>query len=170
MALTKLVPLKFNLFVTNKGMTKVDQPGYSVDMRTIENGVNLFINKLVPDFNNAIDEINAALAEIDTIINIDIPKFEFGNPAVGTTPPANTQFIDYSTTVSVTTNASGNVGVPLSGFTHGYSALVTPNWPGLMSSVDLGASTLSNLELNFQDTTGPYGPETFTVTIRVVGA
>jgi hypothetical protein len=161
LSIAPIPEIKFELFIPGKASKDV-QSVYGTDMRTIENGINLFLRAIIPEF-------NAALAEINTIVTIDIPKFEFGAVAVGANPPANTQFIDYSTTVTVTTNGSGNVGVPLSGFTHGYSALVTPNWPGLMASVDLGASTLSNLELNFQDTTGPY-TNTFTVTIRVVGA
>lgn len=162
MAIQPIPEIKFELFIPNKTMKDVDQPGYGTDMRTIESGVNLFLRAIIPEFNEV-------LAEINEILTVDIPKFEFGNVAVGSNPPSDIQFIDYSTTVSVTTNGSGNVGVPLTGFSYGYSALLTPNWPGLMGSVDLGASTLSNLELNFQDTTGPY-TSTFTVTIRVVGA
>ena len=63
-----------------------------------------------------------------------------------------------------------SVSNALTGFAHGYNALVTPNWPGLMPSLDLGASTLVTLWLNFQDTTGAYGPDTFSVTVLVKGA
>jgi hypothetical protein len=134
-------------------------------MRTIEQGFNLFINKLLPEF-------NAVLLEIDEILNVDIPKFSFGNVAVGTNPPAGVQLTDFSTTETIATNASGEASIDLSalGFSYGYNALVTPNWPGLMPSLDLGASTLVTLWLNFQDTTGAYGPDTFSVTVLVKGA
>jgi hypothetical protein len=162
-AIEPIPEIKFELFIPGKNAKDIGQPGYGTDMRVIEQGVNLFLRAIIPEFNEAI-------AEINTILTVDIPKFEFGNVAVGSNPPANTQFIDYSTTASITTNVSGEAYIPLTQYSHGYSALVTPNWPGLMASVDLVHSTLTELWMNFQDTTGAYASETFTVTVRVVGA
>jgi hypothetical protein len=162
MAITPIPVLKYVLFVPGKNAKDIGQPGYGTDMRVIEQGFNLFVEDIIPN-------LNQAIAEINEIVTVDIPKFEFGNVAVGSNPPSGTQFIDFSTTETITTDAFGQATITLSGFAHGYSALVTPNWPGLMPSVDIAACTLSALVLNFQDTTGPY-TNTFTVTIRVVGA
>ena len=167
--LTPLNPIKFQLFVPGKNNSKQVQPAYGTDMRVIENGTNLFINKIVTEFNQAIAEINLALEDINLIITIGIPKFIFGNVAVGTNPPPDTQITDFSTTVTVTTDALGQCAIPLSGFVHGYNALVTANWPGLMPSVNLPNCTLTNLELNFQETTGPF-TGTISVTVRLTGA
>jgi hypothetical protein len=163
MAITPIPVLKYILFVPGKNAKDITQPGYGTDMRVIEQGFNLFVEDIIPN-------LNQAIAEINEIVTVDIPKFEFGNVAVGSNPPSGTQFVDFSTTQTITTNGTGEASIALTGFSHGYNALITPNWPGLMPSVDIGASTLSTLWLNFQDTTGPYGPNTFSVTIRVVGA
>lgn len=172
MALTPIEPLKFQLFIPTKTMQKVEQPGYGTDMRVIENGVNLFINKLVPEFNEAIAEIATALAEIDQIVNIDIPKTEFLSVMVGTTPPDTVQLINQYFAVT-TTFTTGLATIPLSGFTHGWTALIAPASGGGSGSIaiDISASTLTSLALEGTavpagtNLTGPY-----TIACNVIGA
>lgn len=153
----------YNLFIPGKATKEVDQPGYGTDLRTIENwAANLILGLR----NGFITLINA----------IDQSAIDYGaNWLVGSAPPATgVRWTDQSF-VAFVSFTSGLGMIPVTGFSHGYNAIVCNAISGgygssTVVSVDYVNSTLTELHLGAIEFSGSPLTGGQAVSVRIVGA
>lgn len=160
---------KYQLFIPGKTNKDAAQPGYGNDMRTIEQWATFIISQIQAGTDTLVAEITALQTAVGVLqvqvgsgINLEVLSY-----TVGSAPPAGTRLIVQKFTITPTFTA-GVGSVALSGFSHGYDAIVGQEGipVGVIAGWDSGTSSLTSLSVTATET--PATPLTGTQSISVV--